>query len=388
MMRVVRVTGDLERVSLHFDAEVMPGPGAEPLNYRVAGRRPATVSVLGQKVFLGGLTLRQEACPIVIDGAVTDTQGNAVSEDSRQVTYLPKYARRKVRITAVQPLRITETSGDYAAYLDYAMGLVEEAGQMRSDIVCLPESMQYQPAKIKDEMFEPATGVYPSMLMARARKYGMYVVAPLYERQGETLYNVALIIDRQGQVIGRYQKVFVTEGANVVPGPADGAFPVFETDFGRIGVMICFDILYPEGPAIMALRGADIVFFPHGIGGIQTSEDHVVTTSRARAMDNGFYVVPNGFGRRVERGEGNFGRSCIIDPSGMIVGDAGHGPGLASAVVDLEAVRFVQGYGGRAQFNDARERLLRERRADILQELARLAWERRDEMWFHQRQGG
>jgi len=383
-MQVVRMTGDLERVVLYFDAEVSAKAGREPQNYWVAGQRPGRVEVVGSCVFLSDLRLSPKRNAVAISEAVTDIHANPVAEESRKLTFVPKYRRRKVRVTAVQPLRITETAGGYTVYLDYVMGLVDEAGRLGSDIVCLPESVQYQPGKAKPDMFEPVSGVYPQMLMERARKYQMYVVAPLYERRGEALYNVALIIDRQGEIAGRYQKIFVTEGAKVIPGEG---FDVFETDFGVIGVMICFDILYPEGPAIMALRGAEVVFFPHGIGGVQTSEDLVVSTSRVRATDNGVYVVPSGFGRRIDRGEGNFGRSCVIDPSGVILADAGHGPGLASVVVDLEAVRFVEGYGGPARFNVARDRLICERRADILQELADVARDRCEEMWYHRRYG-
>ena len=381
-MKVLRIDGDTEHLVLQFDADLDLQTARQPDNYTVAGQHPQVVTAVGRLATLYGFHLEQQEHPVNITG-ITSQAGEPLDLESRRLTYLPPYRRRRVRITAVQPLRITETGMDYPAYLRYVMTLVDQAGQMGLDIVCLPESVQYQPGKAKADMFEPVSGVYPRMLMERAREYQMYVVAPLYERQGETLYNVALIIDRQGKIAGRYQKIFVTEGAEVVPGDPDGSFPVFETDFGVIGVMICFDSLYPEGPAIMALRGAEIIFFPHGIGGIQTSEDLVVTVSRVRALDNCLYMVPNGFGRLVARGEGNFGRSCIINPSGVIVADAGYGHGQASAVIDLAETRLAQGYGGPALFNDVRERLIRERRADILQELAKVAWNRREEMWFH-----
>ncbi len=382
-MKVLKITGDTEHLVLHFDTDLRLETARQPGNYTVAGRRPEFVTAVGRWATLWGLHLEQQEYQIDIAG-VSGQSGEPLDAQSSHLTYLPSWQRRRVRVTAVQPLRITETGMDYPAYLNYVMSLVDQAGEMHSDIICLPESVQYQPGKAKADMHEPIPGPYANLLMERARRYGMYVLGALYERQGETLYNVAVLFDRQGQKVWRYQKIFVVEGANVVPGET---FPVYRTDFGVIGAMICFDILYPEGPAIMGLRGAEIIFFPHGIGGIQTSEDHVMTVSRARAMDNCLYVVPNGFGRLVDRGEGNFGRSCIINPSGGIVADAGHSPGLASSIIDLEEIRLAQGYGGPAIYNDVRARLIRERRADICQELARVAHARRQETWFYEKYG-
>ncbi|MBM4429105.1 MAG: carbon-nitrogen hydrolase family protein [Chloroflexi bacterium] len=382
-MKVSKITGDAERLVLHFDADLNLETARRPENYTVAGQHPEFVTAIGRYATLWGFHLAQEEYPVTV-AEITGRSGDVLDTESRRLSYTPPYQHRRVRVTAVQPLRITETGMDYPAYLRYVMTLVDQAGQMGSDIICLPESVQYQPGRDKADMHESIPGPYASLLMERAKRYGMYVLGAFYERQGETLYNVAVLFDRRGEQVWRYQKVFVVEGVNVVPG---NTFPVYHTDFGVIGAMICFDILYPEGPAIMSLRGAEIIFFPHAIGGIQTSEDHVVTIGRARAMDNCLYVVPNGFGRLVARGEGNFGRSCIINPSGVIVADAGYAPGLASAVIDLEEIRLAQGYGGPALYNDVRARLIRERRADVCQELADVAHEHRQETWFHEKYG-
>lgn len=382
-MKVLKITGDTKHLVLHFDTDLYLETARQPTNYTVAGQHPEFVTAVGRWATLWGLHLEQREYQVEIDEIVGQS-GETLDAESHHLTYTPPYRRRRVRVTAVQPLRVTETGMDYPAYLNYVMTLVDQAGEMGSDIVCLPESVQFQPGKEKAAMHEPIPGPYASLLMERARRYGMYVLGAFYERQGETLYNVAVLFDRQGEPVWRYQKVFVVEGANVVPGDT---FPVYRTDFGVIGTMICFDILYPEGPAIMGLRGAEIIFFPHGIGGIQTSDDYVVTVSRARAMDNCLYVVPNGFGRLVARGEGNFGRSCIINPSGIIVADAGHAHGLASAVIDLEEIRLAQGYGGPATYNDVRARLVRERRTDICQELADVVYQRRQETWFYEKYG-
>lgn len=383
-MKVLKLTGDTERLILHFDTELNLETARRSENFCVDGRHPDYVTAIGRWATLWGFHLEQQDHLVVISG-ITGQSGELLESDSLQLTYLPAYKRRRVNITAIQPLRITETGMDYTTYLRYIMSLVDQAGQSGSDIICLPESVQYQPGKDKADMHESIPGPYSSLLMESASRYSMYILGALYERQGETLYNTAVLFDRQGKPAWRYQKVFVVEGANVVPGDT---FPVFRTDFGVIGAMICFDFLYSDGPAIMGLRGAEIIFFPHAIGGIQTSEDSVVTVCRARALENCLYIVPNGFGRLVDRSEGNFGRSCIINPSGIIVADAGHAHGLASAQVDLEELRLAEGYGGSALYNDVRARLIRERRADILKELADAGWARQEEMWFHQRTTG
>lgn len=380
-MQISKITGDTEHVVLHFDCDLNLDAARQAQNYSVGDQVPEYVTAIGRWVTLHGLRLEEKEYEIRAAN-LTGVSGERLQND--RMTYRPPYRHRRVRVTAIQPLRITETSMDYAAYLHYVMSLVDQAGQMGSDIVCLPESVQYQPGKNKADMHEAIPGPYSSLLMERAKRHRMYVLGALYERQGETLYNAAVLFDRAGKPVWRYQKVFVVEGARVVPGDT---FPVCQTDFGVIGAMICFDSLYSDGPAIMALRGAEIIFFPHGIGGIQTSEETIITMSRSRAIENCLYLVPNGFGRLVDRGEGNFGRSCIIHPSGVIVADAGHGHGIASAVVDLEEIRLAEGYGGPAPINEVRARLIRERRVDILQELANVAHQRRGETWFDEKQG-
>jgi predicted amidohydrolase len=111
----------------------------------------------------------------------------------------------------------------------------------------------------------------------------MYVVAGILEKDGPVLYNTAVLIDRDGKLAGKYRKVSLPreeiEGG-VTPGDD---FPVFDTDFGRIGIMICWDVFFPEPARMLSLKGAEMIFMPIWGGNL--------TLSRARAIENQIYLV-------------------------------------------------------------------------------------------------
>lgn len=380
-MKLVKISGDARRVVLQFDRALDPKEGRNPGNYRIGGAPPLRVRVAGGFVFLTIPEMAQPNVTVTLSGSLRDTEGNAVEEGGRTLTHCPQYRRREIRVSAVQPLRITEVTDDFEEYLEYVLEWVDQAGALGSDIVCIPEDIQYQSGQSAREQSDTIPGRFTDRFAEKARKYGMYIIVQVDEKTETALFNVAVLLDRDGGIVGRYQKMFVTEGASVVPGPA---MPVFETDFGVIGIMICFDIICPDVVGLLALKGAEIVFHPHAIGGTPSTEETMLILQRARAIDNGVYFVPCGFGRKIDRWGGNYGRSCIIDKNGILVADAGYKDGLASTVIDLEDVRLVSGYGG-AGVSDARQRLVREMRPDLYEQMAEEARRRAGETWFEER---
>ncbi len=162
--------------------------------------------------------------------------------------------------------------------------LIAKAGIQKADIVCLPEGVtlvgtphDYISAS------EAVPGPTTEFLGEVARKHHLYIVAGILEKTGDTVFNTAVLIDRNGNLAGKYRKVSLPQeeiDGGVTPGHS---FPVFDTDFGKIGIMVCWDVTFPEPARALAQNGAEIIFLPIWGGDI--------TLTKARAIENQVYVV-------------------------------------------------------------------------------------------------
>ena len=158
------------------------------------------------------------------------------------------------------------------------------AGEQKADIVCLPEGITIVGTP-KDyvEVSEAIPGPSTEFLGQLAREYNMYIVAGLYERAGPVVYNTSVLIGRDGTLQGKYRKTALPReeiNGGITPGDT---YPVFDTDFGRIGMMICWDVFFPEPARMLALQGAEIIFMPIWGGDL--------TLASARAIENQIYLV-------------------------------------------------------------------------------------------------
>jgi len=171
-----------------------------------------------------------------------------------------------------------------------AAELLDWAALDRPDIVALPEtfpSMGVAHSRA-EEVARPVPGPVTDMAASKARQHGMNVICPLLEKRGGEVYNSAVLIDRQGQIVGTYEKVHpVTTSFDFTEfehGVRPGREPkVFDLDFGRIGILICFDIMWPREWRKLAQMGAEVVFWVSAYDG----GFHL----RAHAWDNHYYVV-------------------------------------------------------------------------------------------------
>ena len=211
------------------------------------------------------------------------------------------------------------------AHIAKEIELFEKAGEMGADIVCGPEDMQGIGAyglyiTTKDpksgEMLalalaDPVPGKLTDRFAAVAKKHSMYVLAPIYERDGDKVYNSTIIFDRTGKIIGKHHKTHlpIMETWTVTPGDK---YETFDTDFGRIAVATCWEIIFPEITSILALKGADIVFHPtmgrENDGSLATAARYIT-----RCRDNFIYLAPVITGT-----DGN----GIIDYKGKVVAEA------------------------------------------------------------------
>jgi predicted amidohydrolase len=203
--------------------------------------------------------------------------------------------------------------------LDQFVPFIQEAASENADIVCLPEGvtmagtgMSYIAAS------ESIPGPTTEFLGKMAKENSIYIVSGILEREGPVVYNSAILIDRNGDFAGKYRKLSVPreeiEGG-ITPG--DG-LPVFDTDFGRIGMMICMDSFFPEQARTLTMKGAEVIFLPIWGG--------ILELMKARAIENQVYLVSSSFDTK----------SAIFDQEGKILAEATEDDRVVVVDIDLE----------------------------------------------------
>jgi predicted amidohydrolase len=232
------------------------------------------------------------------------------------------------------------------AHVEKLLDLFEKAGRMGADIVCGPEDMQqigsyglYIDTKdpetgkiLADALAVPVPGPLTDRLAAIAKKYHMYIIAPIYEAAGDKVYNTAVLFDRQGIIIGRHRKTILPVMETWLVATGD-AYEVYPTDFGNIAVATCWELSYPEIATIYALQGADIIFHPTMAPDNKPGESLATAPMFiTRAKDNSVYIAPVVLG---SSGNG------IIDFNGNVVAEAvGSNDTVIMAEVDFATERI------------------------------------------------
>jgi predicted amidohydrolase len=220
---------------------------------------------------------------------------------------------------------------------------MEREVRVGTDIILLPEGISVVGnGKSYAEIAEPLPGPTTERLAEVARHKNAWIVAGLYEREGPAIYNTAVLIDRQGRLAGKYRKVYLPreeiEGG-LTPG---NDYPVFATDFGRVGMMICWDTQYADPARALALHGAELILMPIW-GGNET-------LAKARAIENRVFLATSGY---------DF-PTYVLDPDGETLAVAPDASGsVAHATIDLNH-RYVEEWLG-----DMRGRFFHELRLDV-----------------------
>jgi len=201
------------------------------------------------------------------------------------------------------------------------------------------------------ETSQPVPGPATRMLSERARRYRAWAATSLHEIEGGLIYNTAVLIDREGRIAGKYRKVHLAtaEGeAGITPG---SEYPVFNTDFGRVGMTVCWDNWFGEAARALRLRGAEIILLPIAGDGVPGHWDIV---SRARAIDNGVYLVAS------STSAGSPSR--IVSPDGKVLAEASDG--IAVADIDLSTESRVQWLSVGPALGEGKSLYIKERRPD------------------------
>jgi len=202
------------------------------------------------------------------------------------------------------------------------------AGEQKADIVCLPEGITVAgTGKTYIEVSETIPGPSTKFLGQLAKKHNMYIVAGIYEREGPVVYNTAILLGRDGELQGKYRKVALPReeiDGGITPGED---FPVFDTDFGKIGMMICWDVFFPEPARMLTLNGAEVIFMPIWGGNL--------TLAKARAIENQVYLVSSTYGMK----------TGVFDKNGELIVEGTEENPVAIVEVDLNQRNLIHHLG-------------------------------------------
>ena len=258
---------------------------------------------------------------------------------------------------------------------DRAEAHVRSAVEAGAQIVCLQELFDatYFPQEVDVERYrvaEPLPSPTTERFAKLAAELGVVVIVPIYEEAQPGLYFSSVVVfDADGADLGLYRKTHIPDGPQYLEkyyfAPGDLGYKTFDTKFGRIGVAICWDEWFPEVARIMALQGAQVLFYPSAIGSEPdlpeySSSEAWRTVIRSHGIANGVFVAAvNRVG--TEQAMTFYGESFVSDPLGEVIAQAD----------DTEQVLIADLPMGRVR--EARELLhfLRDRRVDTYEPLLR-----------------
>jgi predicted amidohydrolase len=230
--------------------------------------------------------------------------------------------------------------GEKAANVERLIQLTREAVRAGARLVVLPEMATTGYCFRSREEIAPLVESVPGgptmeAFGALAAELGIYIVVGLAEVETATgaYYNTAALVGPHG-LVGKYRKTHAYVDETRWARDGDLGIPVFETELGRIAMLICMDADYMEPPRVAALGGADVIAFPTNWLGEQT-------IWRARSLENGVYMIcANRWGE--ERGARFCGHSVIVDPTGVALNLLSEGDGLVLAEVDTDRSRAAR----------------------------------------------
>ena len=235
-----------------------------------------------------------------------------------------------------------------------ALAGVDQAARAGARLVILPEIWPYLgPEEQNRANAESIPGPITEMLAERARQHNIYIHGGtiLEAAPGDpNMHNAAFVIDPAGEIIARYRKIHMfdvvlgggeqyRESATMTPGDE---IVTVEIDGITVGLATCYDLRFPELFRILALRGASAVALPAAFT-LTTGKDHWETLIRARAIENGFYMMASAQWGKHPPGNWCYGRSMIVDPWGTVLATAADGVGMAMTTISQSRVDAVRG---------------------------------------------
>jgi predicted amidohydrolase len=242
-----------------------------------------------------------------------------------------------------------------AANVDAAAALIAEAKAAGADYVQTPEMTNLLAANreqllktIVDEKADPSLAAFRDM--ARKHSLHIHLGSLAVKHSDDRASNRAFLIDPQGEIVARYDKIHMfdvdlgngesyRESNNYAPGESA---VLADLPWGRLGITICYDVRFPALYRALAEAGATLLTVPSAFTKV-SGEAHWHILNRARAIENGCFVLAAAQGGKHENNRETFGHSLIIDPWGRVLAEGGTEPGVIVAEIDPAEVAKARG---------------------------------------------
>ena len=264
-----------------------------------------------------------------------------------------------VKVSVVQ----MKSSMDKEENLQYSLEQIKESAKNYAKIICFPEfQMSFSPSSQSSKdlfsLSEYIDGNFVSQLKKSARENNIFIVGSIYERanskstkktQSESnfdknsyrVFDTVVLINDKGQLVSHYRKLHLydalgfKESNKLLAG--NKLFSPVASPLGKIGTLVCYDLRFPELSRILALKGSGSLIAPSGWVQGTMKEDHWLIMCKARAIENGVYLIaPNQIGNIF------CGRSLIVDPFGIVVTDMGNKEGFDIVDLNLHRIKVVR----------------------------------------------
>jgi deaminated glutathione amidase len=265
-----------------------------------------------------------------------------------------------VRVSIVQ----MKSSPDKGENLAFSLEQIEQSARKEAKIICFPEfQMSFSPpSQSSKELFsisESLNGNFVKQLKKSARENNIFIVGSIYEntnlisantkqekeskinKNSYCVYDTVVLINEQGKLISYYRKLHLydalgfKESTKLLAGSK--LFSPVISPLGKLGTLVCYDLRFPELSRILALKGSNALIAPSGWVQGTMKEDHWLVMCRARAIENGVYLIaPNQIGNIF------CGRSLVVDPFGVVVMDMGNSEGFGIIDLDLSRIGVVR----------------------------------------------
>ena len=254
----------------------------------------------------------------------------------------------KFPLVAIVQMRSSE---DKMENLELSVGFIREAAKKKSNLICFPEfQMAYSPvSQSANQLSEIAESVNDGNFITTLRKAAkvnkISIISTIYEKSNSRfnnrVYDTVVLIDSKGEISSVYRKLHLYDALGFKESDKMMAGNMIEkpvkTSVGNIGLMICYDIRFPEMSRILTVKGANVLVSPsawvHGV----MKEEHWQTLLKARAIENGLYIIaPDQVGNIFS------GRSMAVDPFGVVLLDMGNREGMEVVELDKSRVQKVR----------------------------------------------
>ena len=288
----------------------------------------------------------------------------------------------KIKVAATQMTCDWEIENN----INKSIHLIEKAAEQGANIILLQELFQtpYFCIQYDEEIFKLAQPFENNPLINKmskvAKKHKVVLPISFFEKDNNAYFNSIAVINADGKILGKYRKSHIPDGAGYLEkyyfNPGDTGFKIWNTTYGKIGIGICWDQWFPEAARIMALKGAEVLFYPTAIGdeimSTYDSSDAWQTVMQGHAAANIMPVVAsNRIGSESVKGQVNgfYGRSFICNRSGKIIAEASKDKEeVILAEIDTEENHLFRRNWG----------LFRDRRPELYKEILSLNGETKD----------